>query len=279
MNTILKKETLAPRIIRIRIRAPRIARKRKAGQFIILRPSEDGERLPLTICRGNVREGWIEVVYQVVGAGTLSLSRLGPGDKVPDLVGPLGKPSRIARFGKCLCVGGGVGAAPLLPIILALKEAGNLVTSVLGARTAESLILDEEIRASSDEHHVVTDDGSLGAKGTASDAAARLLADGKRYDYAMIVGPAAMMKATAELTVRQGIQTWVSLNPIMIDGTGMCGGCRVQIRGETKFACVDGPEFEASGIDWDSFLKRLKSYREFERRTKEREKCRLMNRP
>jgi ferredoxin/flavodoxin---NADP+ reductase len=279
MNRILGKEQLAPRIIRIRIDAPRIARRRKAGQFIILRPSEDGERLPLTISHGSAREGWIEVIYQVVGAGTLSLSRLVPGDKVPDLVGPLGKPTRVARFGRCLCVGGGVGTAPLLPIVRALKEADNHVTSILGAKNRESLILEKEIQASSDEFYITTDDGSLGLKGYASDVFVKLTAEGKRYDYAMIVGPAEMMKVTAELAVRQGTRAWVSLNPIMIDGTGMCGGCRVQIHGETKFACVDGPEFEAAGIDWDSFLLRLKSYKEFERRTREKEKCRLVNRP
>ncbi len=275
MNKILKKETLAPAVIRLRIAAPRIADRRKAGQFIILRAAEDGERIPLTIADASAKDGWIDIIFQVVGAGTTRLAELGEGDDVPDLVGPLGRPARIERFGRCLCIGGGVGVAPIFPIVKALKEAGNEVTTIIGARSADRLILVEEIKALSGDFHVATEDGSLGRRGLASEAFLDLAAAGRTFDYAVVIGPAAMMKAVSALTLERGIETCVSLNPIMIDGTGLCGGCRVEINGETKFGCVDGPEFDAAGIDWDSFLRRLRSYRDFERRTQELEQCRL----
>ncbi|MEN6311900.1 MAG: sulfide/dihydroorotate dehydrogenase-like FAD/NAD-binding protein [Acidobacteriota bacterium] len=275
MNKILKKETLAPGVIRLRVAAPRISDRRQPGQFIILRAAEDGVRIPLTIADGSAKDGWIDIIFQVVGAGTTRLAELGEGDDVPDLVGPLGKPARIERFGRCLCIGGGVGVAPIYPIVRALKEAGNEVTTIIGARTADRLILVKELEALSDDFHVATEDGSLGRRGFASDAFLDLAAAGRKFDYAVVIGPAMMMKVVSAMTLERGIPTCVSLNPIMIDGTGLCGGCRLEINGETKFGCVDGPEFDAAGIDWDSFLRRLRSYRDFERRTQELEQCRL----
>lgn len=275
MSTILKKEELAPQVVRFRISAPRIAKKRKAGQFIILRGTEDGERIPLTIANANPEEGWIEIIFQIVGVGTTLLARLNEGDQVADLVGPLGKPTHIENFGKCICIGGGVGIAPLYPIVSALKEAGNDVTTIIGARSKDILILEEEMKASSETLHVATDDGSYGFHGFVSDVFNRLIEEGNRYDLAVVIGPAIMMKVTTALTVERGIKTFASLNPIMIDGTGMCGGCRVAVHGETKFACVDGPEFDASGIDWDLLINRLNSYREFEEESKDTHLCRL----
>ncbi len=275
MSTILKKEQLAPQVVRFRISAPRIAKKRKAGQFIILRGTEDGERIPLTIANADPEEGWIEIIFQIVGVGTTLLAQLNEGDTVTDLVGPLGKPTHIENFGRCICIGGGVGIAPLYPIVCALKGAGNDVTTIIGARSKDILILEEEMRAGSDSLHVATDDGSYGFHGFVSDVFNQLIEEGNRYDLAVVIGPAVMMKVTTALTVKQGIKTFASLNPIMIDGTGMCGGCRVSVHGETKFACVDGPEFDASGIDWDLLIKRLNSYREFEEKSKEKHLCKL----
>ena len=275
MSTILKKELLSPQVFRFRLDAPRIARKRKAGQFIILRANEEAERIPLTIANANVDEGWIEIIFQVVGAGTTILSKLNEGDSLNDLVGPLGKPTHIENFGRCICIGGGVGIAPPYPIVSALKKAGNDVTTIIGARNKDLLILEEEMKADSTVLHVATDDGSYGFHGFVSDVFNNLIDEGKQFAIAFVIGPAIMMKVTAGLTVKQGIKTFASLNPIMIDGTGMCGGCRVTVHGETKFACVDGPEFDASGIDWDELLKRLNSYRSFEDKAREDYECRL----
>ena len=275
MSTILKKELLSPQVFRFRLDAPRIARKRKAGQFVILRANEEGERIPLTIANANAEEGWIEIIFQVVGAGTTILANLNEGDTLSDLVGPLGKPTHIENFGNCVCIGGGVGIAPLYPIVSALKEAGNHVTTIIGARDKSLLILEEEMKANSTEFHVATDDGSYGFHGFVSEVFNKLIDEGNKFDLAVVIGPAIMMKVTTALTVKQGIKTFASLNPIMIDGTGMCGGCRVTVHGETKFACVDGPEFDASGIDWDELLKRLNSYRSFEDKAREETECRL----
>lgn len=275
MNEILKKETLAPNVQRYRIAAPRIAAKRKAGQFVILRAEADGERIPLTIANGNADEGWLEIIFQVVGHGTTHLSELNVGDEIPDLVGPLGKPTHVEKFGRCLCIGGGVGIAPLYPIVCALKEAGNHVTTILGARNADILILEDDMAAQSDEAYIATDDGSKGHHGFAADVFKNLLAEGKTFDFAIVIGPAIMMKVTTALTVAEGIKTFASLNPIMVDGTGMCGGCRVTVHGQTRFACVDGPEFDAAGIDWDEMLKRLGGYKTFEHKVMEDHTCKL----
>ncbi len=275
MSKILAKQQLAPQVLRYRLEAPRIAKKRNAGQFVILRATEDGERIPLTIANGNAEEGWIEIIFQVVGHGTMSLAALNEGDSLSDLAGPLGKPTHIEKFGRCVCIGGGVGIAPLYPIVCALKAAGNDMTTIIGARNSDLLILEEEMRHESDQLHIATDDGSKGHKGFVSDIFNRLISEGEKFDFAIVIGPAIMMKVTTNLTVAAGIETYASLNPIMIDGTGMCGGCRVTVHGETKFACVDGPEFDAAGIDWEELVRRLGSYRLFEEKAKEEHDCRL----
>jgi ferredoxin--NADP+ reductase len=275
MFKILKKEQLSEQVWRQRIAAPRIARKRKAGQFIILRPNADTERIPLTIASANPDEGWIEIVFQVAGRTTSVLSGFDAGDSILDLAGPMGRPTHVEKFGKCLCIGGGVGVAPLYPIICALKEAGNEVVSIIGARSRDLVILENEVNAVSDRTLVTTDDGSYGRKGFVSDVFNDLVAKGEKFDMAIVIGPVIMMKVTSSLTVAAGIKTFVSLNPIMIDGTGMCGGCRVTVGGQIKFACVDGPEFDASMLDWKELINRLGSYRDFESRAREKHECRL----
>jgi len=264
MAKILKREQLSELVWRFRLQAPRIAKKRKAGQFIILRPTVDGERIPLTIANGDNSQGWIEIIFQVVGKSTLMLSNLPEGGEVVDLAGPLGQPTHIENFGKALCIGGGVGIAPLYPIVKALHDAGNDVTTIIGARSSDLLLLKKEMAEVSGRLEIATDDGSAGHHGFVSDVFKKLLDDGEKYDFAIVIGPVMMMKATTGFTVTAGIKTYASLNPIMIDGTGMCGGCRVTVHGETKFACVDGPEFDAVGIDWDELAKRLNSYKSFE---------------
>jgi len=275
MAKILKKEKLSATVWRYRLDAPRIARKRQAGQFVIVRPCNTSERIPLTIANAHPEQGWIEIIFQAVGKSTMQLAGLQEGDDVCDLAGPLGKPTHIEKFGKCLCIGGGVGIAPLFPIICALHEAGNTVTAILGARNAELLMLEDEIKNNSDRMLIATDDGSKGTKGFVSDVFKALIAEGEKFDLAVVIGPAIMMKVTATQTVAAGIKTLVSLNPIMIDGTGMCGGCRVTVGGKTKFACVDGPEFDASQIDWDEMIKRLGSYKQFETLAKNDHTCKM----
>ncbi|MDR3012374.1 MAG: sulfide/dihydroorotate dehydrogenase-like FAD/NAD-binding protein [Chitinispirillales bacterium] len=271
MAKILKKEQLSDTIWRFRLDAPRIARKRKAGQFIILRPVDDSERIPLTVANANAAEGWIEIIFQAVGRSTMQLRDLGEGGVVRDLAGPLGRAAHVEKFGRVLCLGGGVGAAPLYPIIDALFKAGNDVTAVVGARSKELVMLENDIKASCNRLLIATDDGSYGTKGFVTDVIKTLIDSGEHFDAAFVIGPVMMMKAACELTVAAGTKTYASLNPIMIDGTGMCGCCRVTVGGETKFACVDGPEFEASQISWNELIARQNSYKEFE--TKEREKC------
>jgi len=273
MPKIIKKELLAKDVWRYRVEAPKIAKKRKPGQFIILRPTSLGERIPLTIANANARQGWIEIVFQVVGKTTMILSELREGNNILDLAGPLGKPTHIEKFGKCLCIGGGVGVAPLFPIICGLAEAGNQVTSIIGARTKNLLLLENEIKEKSEKVYVATDDGSYGHHGFVSDVFNKLIAEGNTFDFAVVIGPVIMMKVVSRLTVAAGIKTMASLNPIMIDGTGMCGGCRVTVYGETKFACVDGPEFDAAGIDWDELVRRLNSYKLFETRARDNHAC------
>jgi len=257
VTEILKTEQLSDQIYRIRLNAPRIAKKRKAGQFVIIRVDNDGERIPLTIANANAEEGWIELIIQAVGDSTKLLSTKKAGDSISDLAGPLGMPTEVKKVGTVLCIGGGVGVAPLYPIASAFAEAGNKIISIIGARSADILILEEEMEAISDELHVATDDGSKGHKGFVTDIFKQLIADGVQFDEAVVVGPPVMMKFTSMMTVEAGIKTVASLNPIMVDGTGMCGGCRVKVNGEAKFACVDGPEFDASEVDWDGLLKRL----------------------
>jgi ferredoxin--NADP+ reductase len=266
---VIEKERLSDAVWRFRLHAPRIAKKRKAGQFVILRPVEGSERIPLTIAGADAAEGWIDIIFQVIGRTTTELRDIDEGDEVCDLAGPLGRPTHIENFGRALCIGGGVGVAPLYPIVCALFAAGNDVTTIVGARSCELIILEDEIKASSNRLFIATDNGSYGTKGFVSDVFNELMGVGENFDIAFVIGPVAMMKATTALTVAAGIKTYASLNPIMIDGTGMCGGCRVTVGGRTKFACVDGPEFDASQIAWDEMTARLNAYKSFETRVME----------
>lgn len=278
MARILKKEQLSSQVWRYRLDAPRIAKKRKAGQFVILRPISQSERIPLTIADANADEGWIEIIFQVVGKTTMILATLNVGSSILDLAGPLGKPTHIEKFGKCVCIGGGVGVAPLYPIVCALHDAGNEVTTIIGARNKDLLILEKEMKAHSERFFAATDDGSNGKKGFVSDIFNELTSvngASEIFDAAFVIGPVMMMKVTSALTVAAGIKSFASLNPIMIDGTGMCGGCRVTVNGETRFACVDGPEFDAAGIDWNELIRRLNSYKIFETKARDDHKCQL----
>ena len=273
MNEIRAKRELGPDIFRMDVAAPKLACKAKPGQFVILRITEDGERFPLTIADRDPAAGTITLIFQVVGKSTLLLSRMEPGDAVLDLVGPLGLATEMECYGRVLCVGGGIGIAPLYPIAKALKQAGSAVIAILGARSKNLLIMEDEFRAVADEVHVATDDGTYGRKGFVTDAIGDLLAEGMKFDKAWAIGPVPMMRNVSKATAQAGIPTLVSLNPIMVDGTGMCGGCRVIVGGQVKFACVDGPEFPGDQVDFDSLSRRLGTYR-----TKEREdhqKCRM----
>ncbi|HEY1471154.1 MAG TPA: sulfide/dihydroorotate dehydrogenase-like FAD/NAD-binding protein [Candidatus Acidoferrum sp.] len=260
---------IAPQIKRFVIEAPRIARKHQAGQFVILRLHEQGERIPLTIESSNAEQGTISIVVQAVGKTTNQLNALKTGDGILDVVGPLGKPSVIKNFGTVVVVGGGVGTALAYPTTVALKRAGNRIVTILGGRNRDLVILENEMRQTSDELHVTTDDGSYGEKGLVTDKLRKLIAEGMKIDEVLAVGPVPMMKAVADVTKGPGIHTVVSLNPIMIDGTGMCGGCRVIVGGKSKFACVDGPEFEAHEVDFSVLTQRNRMYREEERRSLE----------
>jgi len=262
MYPVLEKEVLAPspKVVRLRVRAPEIARRRRPGQFVALRINEYGERFPLTIVDSNPQEGSITLIVQEVGLSTGLLCQMGVGDSILDVVGPLGHPTDIALYGTCVCVGGGIGVAPLFPIAKGLKQAGNTVVAIIGARTEELIILEEEMRSVSDELFLATDDGSKGRKGFVSDVLKGLIQEGRHFDLAVAIGPVPMMKAVSNVTREPGIHTIVSLNPIMVDGTGMCGGCRVLVGGETHFACVDGPEFDGHQVDFNALSSRLKMY-------------------
>ena len=265
MFPILQAGFIAPGIRRFVIEAPRVARKQQPGQFVILRLYQHGERVPITIENSDPARGIISIVVQSVGKTTRLLNALEAGDAILDVVGPLGKPSEIRMFGTVAVVGGGVGAAMAYPTAAALQRAGNRVISIIGARTRELVILEHELREVSDAVHVTTDDGSYGEHGLVSDVLRRLIEQGTHLDLVLAVGPIPMMKAVAELTREPRIRTVVSLNPIMIDGTGMCGGCRVLVEGRSQFACVDGPEFDAHQVDFDVLLQRNTMYRGAER--------------
>jgi ferredoxin/flavodoxin---NADP+ reductase len=260
---------LAPGIKRFVIEAPRIARKQEPGQFVILRIHEQGERIPLTIESSDPAAGTICIVVQAVGKTTHMLHTLQAGDSLADVVGPLGKPSEINKFGTVVVVGGGVGTAMAYSTASALKRAGNEVISIVGARNKELVILEREMHAVSDALLITTDDGSYGQKGFVTDWLRELIERGTHIDLVLAVGPVVMMRAVAELTRPKQIRTVVSLNPIMIDGTGMCGGCRVLVDGKSQFACVDGPEFDAHRVDFDVLVRRNAMYREAERRSME----------
>lgn len=275
MNEIVDKRAIAPQTYQILVRAPEIARKRRAGQFVVLRVDEHGERFPLTIVSSDPQQGTIELVFQAVGRSTAQLAAHQIGDEVLDLVGPLGRPTEIAHYGQCVVIGGGYGVAPVVPIATALREAGNHLVGILGARTRELVILEDRLAAVCDRLVVCTDDGSYGRKGFVTDALGELLEADGRPDLVVAIGPTPMMKAVADLTRPYAIKTIVSLNPIMVDGTGMCGGCRVEVGGETRFACVDGPEFDGHLVDFDMLMKRQRMYDNIESEARAQYTCRL----
>jgi ferredoxin/flavodoxin---NADP+ reductase len=260
MHTLVEKRLLAPKVFLLRVEAPEIARVRRAGQFVALRVNEFGERFPLTIVDSDPQAGTLTLIVQEVGLSTQLLCQLEVGQAVLDIAGPLGRPTDVVKYGQCVCVGGGIGVAPLYPIAKALKQAGNHITTIIGARTKDLIILEKEMAAVSDELVFATDDGSRGVKGFVSDALKNLIQAGRKFDLAAVIGPVPMMRATSNVTRDFGIHTIVSLNPIMVDGTGMCGGCRVLVGGQTKFACVDGPEFDGHKVDFDGLVSRLKMY-------------------
>ena len=265
MFTIVEKQMLASNLVLLRIQAPRIARKQQAGQFVILRVHEQGERIPLTIADSDADT--ITLIIQAIGKTTKLLAALNVGDSIRDVVGPLGKASEIHNFGTVVVIGGGVGTAIAYPTAKALKAAGNHVIAIIGGRNRQLVILEDEIRAFADEVIITTDDGSYGEKGLVIDPLKRLVGN---IDYVLAIGPIPMMRAVANVTREHGIKTVVSLNPIMVDGTGMCGGCRVNVAGKNQFACVDGPEFDAHQVDFDTLTKRNAMYREAERCALER---------
>lgn len=261
---VVATKSLAPTIKQLEVLAPLVARQAKPGQFVIVRLHERGERVPLTLQDWSPERGTVKLVVLDAGKTTAEMLRLKPGDKLQNLLGPLGNPSRIEKYGTAACVGGGVGIACILPLVKALKRAGNRVITIVGARTAELLIFEQELKQLSDELHVATDDGSKGHKGFVSEVLEKLLEGGKSIHVVFAVGPVLMMKAVADLTKRFGVKTVASLNPIMVDGTGMCGSCRVEVGGKTKFACVDGPEFDAHQVDFDLLLARNRRFLEEE---------------
>ncbi len=269
MFKITYAEFIAPGIKRFVIEAPRIARKQRPGQFVILRLYEQGERIPITIESSDPERGTISLVVQAVGKTTHLLNSMKTGDGILDVVGPLGKPSEIKKFGTVVVMGGGVGTAMAYPTAAALKRAGNRVISIIGGRNQGLVILEEEMRAVSDAVMITTDDGSYADKGLVTDKLRQLIEDGTQIDLVVAVGPIPMMKAVADVTRAKHIRTIVSLNPIMIDGTGMCGGCRVLVNGKSQFACVDGPEFDADQVDFDVLVQRNAMYREAERKSME----------
>jgi ferredoxin--NADP+ reductase len=264
MNKIIKKEFLSDLVVKLEIYAPRIAKKRKAGHFVIIKIGEKGERIPLTISTSDVEKGTITLIIQKVGVTSHKLAALNEGDEITDISGPLGQPTEIIKVGTVLCAGGGVGIAPLFPIVAGMKKAGNKVITVLAARTKDLIILEKEIRENSDEVIIMTDDGSYGTKGLVTQGMEQII-QREKIDLAITIGPAVMMKYCSLLTKKYNIPTLASLNSIMVDGTGMCGACRVTVGGVTKFVCVDGPEFHAHEVDFDELLMRLNAYTEEEK--------------
>jgi ferredoxin/flavodoxin---NADP+ reductase len=275
MYRIVRKQVLAPTITRFEIEAPFIARKRKAGNFVMIRIDDHGERIPLTIADGDQARGTITLIVQAIGKTTKALCRLNEGDSILDVVGPLGNPTPIEHIGHVVCVGGGVGTAELYPIAKALRDAGNTVTSIVGARSHDLVILEEEMRAISNTTFVTTDDGSYGRRGFVTDQLKEILDGNQGVGAVFAIGPLPMMKAVADLTRSYNVHTLVSLNTIMVDGTGMCGGCRVTIGTEMKFACVDGPEFDGHKVDFTELMMRNRTYVDLERASDERHQCRL----
>ena len=257
MFTVLSKEHFSEKVVKLVVEAPRIAKARSPGHFVIVRVGDGGERIPLTIADADIQAGTITLVVQDVGVSTHKICALNPGECFTDVVGPLGQATHIERFGTVVCCGGGVGVAPLLPIIKAMKEAGNRVITVLAARTRDLIILENEVRPYSDEVIIMTDDGSYGRKGLVTDGVESVI-NREHVDMAVTIGPAIMMKFVSLLTARYNVPTMCSLNTIMVDGTGMCGACRVTVDGHTRFVCIDGPEFDAHKVDFDEMMLRLR---------------------
>ena len=277
MNRIVEKKQLSELVYMMKIEAPLVAESRKAGQFVILQVDPDwGERIPLTIADADPVAGTVTIAFQPVGYSTKLLATKNVGDYLPAFLGPLGNPSEIEKFGHVVCVGGGFGTAPLYPIVKALKEAGNKVTVILGYRNKSLIIMEDEMKAIADEVVVMTDDGSYGRQGVVTIPLKEMCESATPPDRVIAIGPPIMMKFCAETTRPFGIKTIVSLNTIMIDGTGMCGGCRAVVGGETKFVCVDGPEFDAHLVDFDNMMKRLKAFVPQEKSVLEKHQCNLV---
>ena len=273
MFKIIEKKQLSADVFYFKVNAPEIARNRKAGQFVLVQIDVDyGERIPLTIADANAEEGWLVLVFQAVGATTLKLSRKNEGDEIAAILGPLGNPTHIEKKGTVVCVGGGIGVAPLHPIVQAHKAIGNKVIVIMGARNKDLIIFEDEMRALADELYLMTDDGSAGEKVLVTEPLKKLC-ESQKIDEVVAIGPPIMMKFCAATTEPFKVPTTVSLNTIMIDGTGMCGGCRVTIGGKTKFVCVDGPEFDGHQVDWANMMMRMKAFKE--REAEDLHKCRM----
>ncbi len=276
MFKIVKKRSLNPTVTEMSIEAPLIAKKAKAGQFIILRAKDDSERIPLTIAGTDPVAGTVDIIFQIVGAGTMQLNTLNEGESLHDFVGPLGKATEIDGLKNVCVVGGGVGCAIALPVARALHAAGARVTGIVGFRNKDLVILEDEFRACCDELILMTDDGSYGQKGVVTAPLEKCIQDGANFDEVIAIGPLIMMKFVVATTKKYNVKTVVSMNPIMVDGTGMCGGCRLTVGGKTRFACVDGPDFDGFEVDFDEAMHRGTMYRDFEQHAREAE-CNLLN--
>jgi ferredoxin--NADP+ reductase len=267
---ILSKKQLSENVFQMDVAAPLVARSRKAGQFVIVSVDQDaGERIPLTIAGADAQNGSIRLIFQRVGKATTQMADLTEGQSLGYIAGPLGQPTHIEKLGTVVCVGGGIGNAPLLPIATALKEAGNTIISIIGARTKDLLILEDEFRAISDELIIVSDDGSCGRRALVTEPLQEICSRSPKPDLAIAIGPAVMMKFCCQTTKEFSVPTQVSLNTIMVDGTGMCGGCRVEVGGQTKFVCVDGPEFDGHQVNFDQMMRRMSAYKALEQRALE----------
>ena len=266
MYKIIEKEIFSENVIKLVIEAPEISRSRKPGHFVIVRIDEKGERIPLTIAGADEKKGTITLIIQRVGVTSYKLTDLNPGDYIRDVAGPLGKATHISKAGTVLCAGGGVGVAPMLPIVEGFKKAGNRIVTVIAARSKDLVILEEQVRLFSDELIIMTDDGSYGTKGLVTHGMEEVIKR-EKVDLSVVIGPAIMMKFASQLTRKYNIPTVASLNTIMVDGTGMCGACRCSVDGKTRFVCVDGPEFDAHSVDFDEMLQRLGAYQEKELET------------
>ena len=276
MFKIVSRKSLNPTVTEMEIYAPFVARKAQAGQFVIVRAKADGERIPLTVADFDREKGTVKIIFQIVGATTYTLNTLKEGDSVADFVGPLGNPTETAGLKKVAVVGGGVGCAIAYPVAKKLHEQGAVVHSIVGFRNKDLVILEEEFKNVSDKYVLMSDDGTAGEKGLVTDALKKLIDGGENYDEVIAIGPVIMMKFVCRLTKEYGVKTVISMNPIMIDGTGMCGGCRLTVGGKTKFACVDGPDFDGHEVDFDEAMSRGASYKEWERHKYE-ETCNLFS--